>query len=522
MLQFTPSLIDKNISIIKKKEWYNQRFDACINLIWMILEGEMRSEERKMKGGNFTSHVGIFGENKTDWYIDMTDIKRVSKIFLEFAKKERGTSKQLMRLWKRDEKKFINICKRIGTMSLPQLKMSDLRMWYVRLSDIYRNAISSSSLIDGFALGTDEIVQTEIDRLLDTRKVEKERGIIFSSLTAPIHQSFINQAELSLLRIADSIAHNGKAHQIFMGKIACIKMMLVDFKRINSKIETHTARYFWIKNNYYNNHILTKDYFINQIKSLLKARVNIRKEYERIINTPLRNRRMKRKLYQQLHPGHYLKKLLEISEDFTHWQDERKKMTFYYTHYASLVLRVIGRTLGYCLDEMKCLTSAEVLQLINGKLYISKQELARRIKFSLVYQKGNRYEILTGNEAKAMIKKFFPQSEKRTISDFRGLPASGGKTRGRVAIVKSVKEVHKVRQGDILVAVMTRPDYIMGIKKAAAIVTDEGGITCHAAIVSRELGIPCIIGTKIATQVLKDGDLVEVNANHGWVRKISV
>ena len=67
---------------------------------------------------------------------------------------------------------------------------------------------------------------------------------------------------------------------------------------------------------------------------------------------------------------------------------------------------------------------------------------------------------------------------------------------------------------------MTRPDYIAGMKKAAAIVTNEGGITCHAAIVSRELGIPCIIGTKIATQVFKDGDLVEVNANHGWVRKI--
>ena len=58
------------------------------------------------------------------------------------------------------------------------------------------------------------------------------------------------------------------------------------------------------------------------------------------------------------------------------------------------------------------------------------------------------------------------------------------------------------------------------MKKASAIVTDEGGVTCHAAIVSRELKIPCIIGTKIATKVLKDGQLVEVNANHGWVKII--
>ena len=57
---------------------------------------------------------------------------------------------------------------------------------------------------------------------------------------------------------------------------------------------------------------------------------------------------------------------------------------------------------------------------------------------------------------------------------------------------------------------MTRPEHLPGMRKAAAIVTDDGGITCHAAIVSRELGIPCIIGTRVATQVLKDGEMVEV------------
>ena len=65
---------------------------------------------------------------------------------------------------------------------------------------------------------------------------------------------------------------------------------------------------------------------------------------------------------------------------------------------------------------------------------------------------------------------------------------------------------------------MTRPEFVQAMKKAVAVVTDEGGITCHAAIVSRELNIPCIIGTKIATQVLNNGDLVEVNANHGIVK----
>ena len=67
-------------------------------------------------------------------------------------------------------------------------------------------------------------------------------------------------------------------------------------------------------------------------------------------------------------------------------------------------------------------------------------------------------------------------------------------------------------------ASMTRPEYIGAMKKALAFITDEGGVTCHAAIVARELQKPCIIGTKIATEVLKDGDLVQVDAVHGVVR----
>ena len=77
-----------------------------------------------------------------------------------------------------------------------------------------------------------------------------------------------------------------------------------------------------------------------------------------------------------------------------------------------------------------------------------------------------------------------------------------------------------MKKGAVLVTGSTGPEMIIACKKAGAIVTEEGGITSHAAIVSRELGIPCVIGTKIATQVLKDGDLVEVDAYNGMVKKL--
>ena len=67
---------------------------------------------------------------------------------------------------------------------------------------------------------------------------------------------------------------------------------------------------------------------------------------------------------------------------------------------------------------------------------------------------------------------------------------------------------------------MTSPDFMVAVKRAAAIVTDEGGITCHAAIISRELKIPCVIATKKATKAFTNGELIEVDANNGVVRKI--
>ncbi len=99
----------------------------------------------------------------------------------------------------------------------------------------------------------------------------------------------------------------------------------------------------------------------------------------------------------------------------------------------------------------------------------------------------------------------------------QGSPASPGAGSGPVKILKSPKEIAKVQAGDVLVAPMTSPDYVPAMKKAVAIVTDQGGQTSHAAIVSRELGIPCVVGAKDATSVLKEGNMITVDGRTGQI-----
>ncbi len=101
----------------------------------------------------------------------------------------------------------------------------------------------------------------------------------------------------------------------------------------------------------------------------------------------------------------------------------------------------------------------------------------------------------------------------------RGIGVSPGLGSGQVKIIADIKEISRFKQGDVLVTEMTTPDWVLTMKAASAIVTDLGGKTCHAAIVSRELGVPCVVATENATKVLKDADVVTVDGKRGLVFK---
>jgi len=115
------------------------------------------------------------------------------------------------------------------------------------------------------------------------------------------------------------------------------------------------------------------------------------------------------------------------------------------------------------------------------------------------------------------IVKLFCKGEHQKRVVLVGLGASPGTVRGKVEVILSLKEISKMNDGEILVTVMTNPLYITAIQKAKAIVTDVGGMICHAAIVARELGIPCVVGTENATKVLKDGMEIIVNGAEGKI-----
>ena len=165
-------------------------------------------------------------------------------------------------------------------------------------------------------------------------------------------------------------------------------------------------------------------------------------------------------------------------------------------------------------------------ELIKGSDYIKsiKEELEKREDGYVVYIPYSgptevSYEDLEENQK--LINDYFNSHHDKEVKEIKGQIGNKGNVTGKVRIIKSFDEFHLFQEGEILVTGMTRPEYVSLMRIASAIITDEGGITCHAAIVSRELKKPCIIGTKFATQTLKDGDMVNVDATTGIVSLIS-
>jgi len=188
-------------------------------------------------------------------------------------------------------------------------------------------------------------------------------------------------------------------------------------------------------------------------------------------------------------------------------------------HFLELIASQIAKKTGLVPEHVAYMTKEEMDQYWKTGQLPAKLELQQRYQSStLLYQRGQAV-LLAGNSSD----KFEASLEKIAASskEIRGSVAYPGKVKGTVRIVFDPKNVSNFKSGNILVTGMTRPEYLELVKKSAAFVTDAGGMLSHAAITARELKKPCIVGTLNATKILKDGDIVEVDANQGIVRPVS-
>lgn len=213
--------------------------------------------------------------------------------------------------------------------------------------------------------------------------------------------------------------------------------------------------------------------------------------------------------------------------DFGLALDDRNEAE-YFVSFSGLYLlplyKEIAKRLSASITQIRLLFEDELYSCLLGKKDIGKLLQAtgkiRGFGFNLAMSK--RF-IFSESEAKNIFSYVEKNAERaQGNNEQQGVCASPGKARGIIKIVSSPDENNKVKNGDILVTYATTVDYLPAMKKAAAIITEVGGLTCHAAVISREFGIPCIIALKNAMKNFKDGDLVELDAGKGMVKVLKI
>ena len=228
-----------------------------------------------------------------------------------------------------------------------------------------------------------------------------------------------------------------------------------------------------------------------------------------------KNNQLYKKLYKNLNEEE--KKLVDFIQIIKNIRDDRKQ-------YFSKIFFAIFKISGFLLKkwELDDIKNGNVFyfELLKGKQYLLKikGEVLKRREGYVFYcnREIPNLKPFSGNT------KYYLDQLKETVKKsenpfIKGEVAYKGKVSGNVVIAIKNDDYSKINDNSILVTSMTRPEILPYLNKVKAIITDEGGITCHAAIIARELKKPCIIGTKNATQILNNGDLVEINANKGIV-----
>lgn len=278
----------------------------------------------------------------------------------------------------------------------------------------------------------------------------------------------------------------------------------------------HAGKYYWIQTGWAGSKPLDIHFFKEKKARLLDEHVDPKKEKKKLDDFLEELDRDKKDILKKHKLSPRLRDAAAFFQRMSSWREERKVASSKINYYLDVWLTKYLDGIAFEKKLAYFATPEEVL--LQKPTSAFKKELLERSKTHVLFAKHDKPTFVTGPSAEHWIRRF-RQATQPKANRLYGSVANPGKAEGIVNIILTVEDMKQFHKGNILIAPMTRPEYLPAMKKAAAIVTEEGGITSHAAIVSRELGVPCVVGVQHATQVFTDEDSVFVNADHGIVEK---
>lgn len=365
-------------------------------------------------------------------------------------------------------------------------------------------------------------VEDNLKKILKARVKAENYSTYYNVFTYPSDVSFSRQQEIELLKL---MVKFWDKTAIWQNLESLPERQVINYLRANHKdfyqaLKRHTKKYAWVYYVYMGPAYDEED-FLRFIKDYLVRRINPKEELERVEGEIFKYKKLKQEYLERLELSSFEKMILNLAGKIVWGKPRRKDFQSKAYYHSEKLLTEIGRRLYMSLNQVRStpLSMLSKALLKNSHIDIHYINDIHKMHICLPEDDGSAI-VLTGKKAENFSKYKVKRAEnnKKTPSIIKGDTACPGKAEGEVKIVNDTPDLIKMNYGDILVSAATNPSLVSAMKKAAAIIADEGGLTCHAAIVSREMNKPAIVNTKFGSSILKDGDKVVVDADKGTIK----
>ncbi|MBA7490646.1 hypothetical protein ES702_01187 [subsurface metagenome] len=402
-----------------------------------------------------------------------------------------------------------NWANKIADIKLGTINNNQLNKYYQQYVKFFRNIFIAYDMSQPeVPEPAEQYIKNKLTKITGDDQIALE---YFLKLTLPSEINLLSKEELDWLKITrTAIKEKTKLKNI----------------RIKKLVAEHSKKYGWISTQE-NLPFMDVTYYKELLRDHLMSSnlKDVEDSINKIQTSPKKIEENRKKVLHKIRDNKLVAETTDLMRQLGLLRINLRLAWTKGAYFARLLFKEIGRRMNIDDAKVRYLFPDEVEKILLKNSKINIQDINRRQKSYVAMLDNGKFKIFTGIDAKKIIEKerISEQQEEIKKNIFTGTPANPGLAKGSVKIIHSHQqsqneEVKKMKKGQILVAGSTKPQLMEACRKAIAIVTDEGGILSHAAIVSRELNIPCVIGTKIGTKMLKDGDLIQVDAIKGVIK----
>lgn len=451
--------------------WVQPPLSGCFWCYWY----DARSTRQVFPGASL--HSALFLDGHT--LVRVSDRQAVARVIRRL-------------LDKRSTERFVRRFNDVGKiyerrhLEVLRVRTGDVRGYLTRLFSTYKDVVGFWWL--SIVLGD------EVERQIMQRSVLSSRELLRATQRR-LSSTWIQQQSREIREFAHAVRRRFPDR---VGRIQWTHLRRVP--RLARAVRRHIERFRWFGTH----HWMGKPYTLQQCL----------KDINGIVWSDLPSRRVRLDNDASIrHP------LLQLLVSATYWRTHCAELTAKVVYESRPVLDRLARRWSLPYGDLIYYSSFEIIRrLEHPHAVIPHAELRRRRKaYGCLVDERRDQNIVTGTKLSGLLEALV-ERQRRASRLLKGMTASDGRpVTGRVKVMLSPDDFPQFRKGDILVAPEASPDFVPYMKIASAVVTDRGGVTSHAAIVSRELGIPCIIGTGDATRMLRDGMVVLVNTENGTI-----